>query len=395
MFADSVRRVKGKFGEISRGWPGPGGRAYNQRITNSFDRIDMQETHAALGGRFMELDGRQVVADYGDPVEEHRRMRETGGIIDRGYRAVISVTGPDREALLQSMTTNDVVKTPVDGAVHDAICTTHGKVQSLFLALKLEDRFLLDMDPAVGSFTKQFLDKYTIIREAATADVTVEWGRIGVYGPLASDTVTAALGIQCGNPGTVTHGPDGVLVVANAEFGVPGFELFVPLGELARRWGDLLAAGEQRGVGPIGFSALESLRIESGRARYGVEVDDSVILLEAGLTDSVAFDKGCFVGQETLSRVVFRGQLSRRLCGLVAGGRAPQPGAVVTDGDMQVGTVKSVAYSPMLNAVVALAFLKRSHWEPGTPVSVEGEPAEVAALPFVGERVGAAGEGAA
>lgn len=364
----------------------------------------MQETHTALGGRFMELDGRQVVADYGDPVEEQRQLRRTGGIIDRGYRTVLAVTGPDREVLLQSMTTNDVIKPPVGSAVHDAICTTHGKLQSMFLALKLEDRFLLDMDPAVGAFTHAFLDKYTIIREAATEDVTVQWGRFGVYGPLAEETVAQALGEDAvPGEGGVAHGPDGVLVAANAEFGVPGLELFVPLSERTRRWGDLLAAGEQRAVGPVGFAALETLRIEAGRVRYGVEVDDGVILLEAGLTDSVAFDKGCYVGQETLSRVVFRGQLSRRLCGLVAGGRAPEAGEAVTDDGKEVGTVRSVAYSPTLDAVVALAYLKRSHWEPGTQVAVKGEPLTVAALPLVpqgeagaDEASGeAAGEGAA
>ncbi|MDH4228393.1 MAG: hypothetical protein OEW11_01445 [Nitrospirota bacterium] len=350
----------------------------------------MSETHRALGGRFVELAGSRAVADYGDPVTEYRMVRERGGVIDRNYRRMLQVSGPDREALMQAMTTNDVVKQAPDSAIVNAICTGHGKVQSLFLSVKLADHLLLDMDPVVGDFTHKFLEKYTLIRDAATCDVSGEWGRAGVYGPLAAETVAAALQMPAAGlaealtaaAGGVLHGPGGALVVVTGEYGLPGFELFVPAADFARRWGDLLAAGEPRRVGPFGFTTLETLRIEAGRPRYGMEVDDSVILLEAGLTDAVSFEKGCFVGQETLSRVVFRGQLNRRLCGLLVGGAVPESGDEVRDGDAVVGVVKSVCYSPGRDAVLALAYLKRSHWEPGSAVTIHDAPAQTADLPF-------------
>jgi len=346
-----------------------------------------EPAHAALGGRPMEVDGRPVVADYGDPKAEHARVREAGGFIDRSYRAKLRVSGPDREALLQSLTTADVAKQAPDTAIPNAICTNHGKVQSVFTCLKRADDFLLDMDPAVRAFTRDFLVKYTIVRDAQTEDRSDAVGHIGLYGPHAAAVLAAALGVaEADLPGTpgaagapVAEGP---LVLATAELGDPGFELWILREGLAGLWDALTRAGAPHGVGPFGFTALESLRIEMGRPRFGVEVDEDVILLEAGLKDAASFDKGCYIGQETLSRIVFRGHVNRQLAGLVVDGEPPAPGTPVWAGEAEVGTVRSAAFSPTLEKVLALAYLKRSHLEPGTAVTAGKTPATVAALPF-------------
>jgi folate-binding protein YgfZ len=344
--------------------------------------------HEAIGGRPMELDGRPVVADYGDPEAEHRRVREAGGFIDRSYRGKLRVTGPDRADLLQSMTTNDVVKQAEDTVIPDAICTGHGKVQSVLACLKRADDFLLDMDPAVTAFTRDFLIKYTIVRDAETRDESDAIGHVGLYGPEAPAVLAEALGVDAKDlpaaPGAagapVREGP---LVIATDALGVPGFELWVAREHLGHLWDALTRAGTPRGVGPFGFTALEALRIEMGVPRFGVEVDDDVILLEAGLDAAANFEKGCYIGQETLSRIVFRGHVNRRLRGLVVEGAPPEPGTAVTDGDQAVGEVRSAAFSPTLGGTVALAYLKRSHWEAGTAVQVGPDAARVADLPLI------------
>jgi folate-binding protein YgfZ len=342
--------------------------------------------HTQIGGRTMDLDGRAVIADYGDPREEHVRVRRAGGFVDRSYRGKLHVAGPDREGLLQSLTTNDVVKQAEGTAIAGAICTNHGKVQSLFTCLKRADHFLLDLDPAVTAFTRDFLVKYTIIRDATTEDWSDRVGHVGLYGPEAPAVLAEALGVRPDDlpaaPGEarapVTEGP---LVLATAELVDPGFELWVVREGLKGLWDALTRAGEPKGVAPFGFTALESLRIESGRPRYGVEVDDEVILLEAGLTDAVNFEKGCYIGQETLSRIVFRGHVNRRLCGLVVEGAPPAAGTEVS-ADGPVGAVRSAAFSPTLERTLALAYLKRGLWEAGTAVKVGDAPATVADLPF-------------
>jgi len=341
--------------------------------------------HAALGGHMTELDGRPVAADYGDPAAEHTRVRAAGGFIDRSYRGKLRVTGPDREDLLQSMTTNDVAKQAADTAIPDAICTGHGKVQSLFTCVKRPDAFLLDLDPALIAFTRDFLVKYTIIRDAETADESDRWGHVGLYGPKSATVLAAALGGDLPEtPGAVAARDGGAtLVVATAEFGVPGFEVWTPREALPGFWEKLAGHGKTHGIGPFGFSALESLRMEAGRPRYGLELDDDVILLEAGLIEAANFEKGCYIGQETLSRIVFRGHVNKRLCGLVVDGPPPEPGTAVTADGAGVGTVRSAVVSPTLGETIALAYLKSSHWEAGTAVRAGDAPATVADLPFV------------
>jgi len=344
-----------------------------------------QIDHAALGARMTALVGRPVAADYGDPAAEHANVRAAGGFIDRSYRGKLRVTGPDREDLLQSMTTNDVAKQALDTAIPDAICTGHGKVQSLFTCVKRPDAFLLDLDPAVTAFTRDFLVKYTIIRDAVTTDESDRWAHVGLYGPKAATVLSAALGGGLPDgPGAVAARDGGAtLVLATAELGVPGFEVWTPRADLPGLWAKLTEHGAPHGVGPFGFTALESLRIEAGRPRFGLEVDDDVILLEAGLVEAANFEKGCYIGQETLSRIVFRGHVNKRLCGLVVDGPPPAPGTPVTDSGAEVGTVRSAVVSPTLGKTIALAYLKRSHWEAGTAVQAGGVPAAVADLPFV------------
>ena len=348
--------------------------------------LAIHSVHKQAGANFIEMDGTQVVAGYGEEsaVDAQRRIKKAGGFIDRSYRGKLRVEGPDAEALIQSLTSADVARQTPGTVQPNAICTGHGKAQSLFDGYRFDDYFLLDLDPVLTGSTHAFLDKYTIIRDAATADVSADFGHVGLYGPEAQTVLAMALGIEAADlpaPAGKFTCPDSAVIAATDEFGVAGFEVMVPVADFAPLWEKLVQAGAPLGVTPFGFDALEALRIAHGRARYGVEVDEEVLLLEAGFADSVAFDKGCYIGQETLSRIVFRGQLNRKLCGLVIDGPVPDAGAVVNHDGAEVGMVKSAAVTP--DGVVALASLKRACWEPGTAVTVGEATATVADLPLL------------
>jgi folate-binding protein YgfZ len=254
----------------------------------------------------------------------------------------------------------------------------------LFTCIRQADDYLLDMDPVVTEFTAAFLEKYTIIRDAKTENLSADFAHFGLYGPKAAEVAAAGLGVDAAAlplaVGQVVILNE-VFVLATEEYGVAGFELLLPVNAAEATWQALVAAGAEHQVAPFGFEALESLRMEMGRARYGVEVDDDVILLEAGFADVARFDKGCYIGQETLSRINFRGHVNKGLRGLALD-ELPKPGAEVIGGDKVVGEVKSAVFSPTLGRVLALAYVKRSHWEPGAEVTVDGVPAQVVALPL-------------
>jgi folate-binding protein YgfZ len=133
---------------------------------------------------------------------------------------------------------------------------------------------------------------------------------------------------------------------------------------------------------PDGSEAdYEVLRVERGRPRYGVDLDDSVIPQEAGLNDrAVSFTKGCYVGQETVARLYYRGKPNRRLLGLRLGAPAP-PGSELRLGEKVVGRLGSSVVSPQLGPI-GLALVRREA-APGDTVDVDGVSALIVDVPFV------------
>jgi folate-binding protein YgfZ len=134
-------------------------------------------------------------------------------------------------------------------------------------------------------------------------------------------------------------------------------------------------------------AVVETTRIEAGRPRFGVDMSEDTIPLEAGIEDrAISRTKGCYVGQEIIIRVLDRGhgRVARRLVGLkLAAATVPARGDAIRSGEREIGQVTSAAYSPLLDTPVALGYVHRDFTEPGTSVDVAGHPATVAETPFV------------
>ena len=157
---------------------------------------------------------------------------------------------------------------------------------------------------------------------------------------------------------------------------------------MSRRWARRRSSRrlEEHGVPSLDEATAESLRIEAGVPRFGRDMDQETIPLEAGIESrAISFSKGCYVGQEVIIRVLHRGhgRVARKLVGLLCdNGPVPASGAPVTV-EGRIGHVTSSAWSGALDRPVALAYLHRDFLAPGTPVSIDGQPAVVHALPFV------------
>jgi aminomethyltransferase len=171
----------------------------------------------------------------------------------------------------------------------------------------------------------------------------------------------------------------------------PGFDLAVPAADAVALVEQTLSVGEAVGLRLAGFRSVDTRRIEAGMPRYGIDMDESHLLLETNQDDRVSFDKGCYIGQEYVARLVHRGHLNRKLVGMkLEGMNVPSPGNEVIGDGRQVGQVTSAAYSPAIGSPISLGYVHRDFFEPGTEVSIrhEGEntPARVASLPFVDSR---------
>ena len=174
-----------------------------------------------------------------------------------------------------------------------------------------------------------------------------------------------------------------VRVIHRREGGVAGFHCWTAAAHGAALWAAIADVAV-----PVGMQALDTLRVEAGIPWYGRDVDETLIFPETRLEQLVSFTKGCYIGQEVVARVKYRGHINRGLSGLVLeGDRVPAAGARVVAAGKDIGRVTSAVRSFALGRPIALGYVRREHFEPGSPVDVDDGGvvlrAKVAALPFV------------
>jgi len=356
--------------------------------------LALDAVHRAEGARFGELGGRLVPLDYGDLAAEHAAVREDAGLVDRSALGRAEVTGRDRAAFLQGMLTNDVKGLAPGQGCGAAFLDAHGKVMALLAVYALEDRLLLELPLGQTERTLQLLDKYLISEKAYFEPADDAFTVIAVQGPRAPALVAELAGqpieLAPHAHAEVAIAGAAVRVIGRAESSRPGLHCWVAPEHAPALWQALRAAGAR----PVGHAALDVLRVEAGIPWYGRDVDETVILPETRLESLVHYSKGCYIGQEVVARVKYRGHVNRGLAGLVVDGdRVPAPGSTVLAEDKEIGRITSAVRSLALGAPIALGYVRREHWEPGTAVEVRDAAAEpgadaprlaahVAALPF-------------
>jgi folate-binding protein YgfZ len=175
-----------------------------------------------------------------------------------------------------------------------------------------------------------------------------------------------------------------IRVVRATSTGEEGYEVWVNAAGMEPLWGAACGQAPTYDMLPCGWEALESLRIEAGIPRYGSELGEDVIPLEAGLLNALSFNKGCYIGQEIVERARSRGHVNWNLTGLIVGSdKAPQPGEKAVVEGREVAEITSSCVSPTLGRTIALAYVRREFTEPGAKLTfANGVAAEVAALPF-------------
>ena len=351
-----------------------------------------------------EVAGHAVVEHYGDPAAEYAALRTTALLVDRSQRARMRVTGPKAAEMITGLVTNDVQGLSPGQGLYAAALTPKGKIVAdvrIFAASagspvvvgpSAVDALLVDVPPRAAVGWTEMVRRYINPRLAPYQDATESVRDVGVFGPQARRLVAEATGVNAAVLGTLppyghlTGDVDGVAVtVAHVpDLDLEGYEVFVPADTRDALWARLAGAGAI----PGGLAAWEIARVEAGRPEWGLDVDDATIPQEANFDDlhAISYTKGCYVGQETVARVHFRGHVNRHLRGLrLATAELPLPRTVLVDATGKpVGDVRSTALSPRLGPI-ALGMVRRevafgdtvtARWE-GGDVS-----ATVVGLPF-------------
>jgi tRNA-modifying protein YgfZ len=282
---------------------------------------------------------------------------------DLSGRAKLRLTGADVFRFLNGQVTNDIRKATTTAAIQASILNPKGKLSAhVFLSREDESVFLLDADPDLREELSARLDRYIIADDVQIEDVTAQFSLLHFLGESGP--------------------PSGGRPVASDRFGTPGWDYRCdPTAqyELRRRFEDRFDFCDD--------DCAEVFRIERGIPRWNRELTDEIIPVEANLeTTSIDYAKGCYIGQEVISRMKMSGQTNKRLCGFVslngspleAGTRLASP----TDAGREAGWITSAAKSDRLGKQIGLGYAKRGFNTSGTQLLAGTTPVEVTALPF-------------
>jgi len=305
---------------------------------------------------------------------QYRQLKEECGVVDRSGRGKLIVSGGEAAEYLQGQLTNDVESLAPGEGQYAALLDRKGHMQADMRVLRLSpEEIWIDTEPEALTAARGHLEMYKIGREVTVVDVTAQRAILSLIGPRSAEIAAAAPLPADASEATTIHGVE--CLVVGTDSGI----------DLIARTADgeaLLAALTGAGAVAVAEEAAEVLRIEAGRPRFGAEMSTETMPAEAGIVErAVSFTKGCYIGQEPVARLHYKGRPNRHLRGLELS--APtEPGAELRLGEKAVGTVGSTRISPA-RGPIALAVVRREA-EPGAELAVgeDGVTARVIDLPF-------------
>ncbi|MCG6927939.1 MAG: hypothetical protein LJF30_21865 [Acidobacteria bacterium] len=334
----------------------------------------LHDVHAAAGGVFEERLGRTVVASYGDGDAEFAAALDGAGIVEMAERGVLEVSGPRRLELLQGLVSNDVGGRRPGQGCRAALMTARGHLRFLLRLLVDEDVVLVETEAHRLDLLQSVLEHYRVaapVRFQATPRFVL--ALVGVAGPNVLKTLGIEAPVSPEDHTRATLAGQDVLVARAGDLPGGGFVLHVAPEQAEAVWGALAAGGAR----PVGRDALDARRVEDLTPWYEEDITEDNLLHETGLLEELhSPTKGCYVGQEVVARLEARGGNVNKALRRLRLSRPATSGEAVRANGKDVGLLASTAVSPRLGPI-ALAWIHRSHFAPGTELDVAGAPATV------------------
>lgn len=341
-----------------------------------------------------EIAEQDVPQSYRDVSSEYAAIRAGAIAVDRSRRGRMRFFGEKAGEALTGLVTNDVLGIAPGHGQYGAALSAKGRIVADLRILADDESYLVDTPERAWPGFQSMVKKYVNPRISGYRDESHAIRDLGIFGTDARRVTSAVTGthpetlaaLGAYNHARATVGGATIVIARSPDLGMEGYELFVPFEAFGALWDAAVAAGAT----PAGLGAWEIARVEAGRPEWGIDIDDSTIPQEANFDDldAISYTKGCYIGQEVVARVHFRGHVNRHLRGLrSAGPDAPPSGAqLIDDSGNHVGDIRSSVSSPRLGGI-ALGMVRREI-TPAMSLNAKWEAGErrvdVTLLPFPG-----------
>lgn len=346
-------------------------------------RTALADKLASSGATLGSYAGAETASRFGDVNAEFTALTREAGVYDLGWRAKIKVTGEDRVRWMNGMVTNNIRDLKPNEGNYNFVLSPQGRIQGDMYIYQRGDGLIIDTELSQREALLKLLDHFIIMDDVELQDISAELTSIGLQGPRATE-VLKKIGIEpnCADP----------LIVCDVEWqgetiqltrmtsdDFLTYELWMTPEIAPKLWDALVQAGAK----PVGYEALEKIRVYAGVPRYGQDIRDKDLPQETEQTRALHFSKGCYIGQEIVERIRSRGAVHRMFTGFRLTQEAAPGSEVLSDGK-KIAELTSVARVPKNGSeeLLALGYIRREAGKPGAHFKIGDADVTVAALPF-------------
>jgi folate-binding protein YgfZ len=331
------------------------------------------QTSARLGSWF----GCSLPNDFGNWLADYRHLHDSVALLDKNYRAYLDFAGPDRVRYLNAILTNNIKDLRENHGAISLFLNPQGRILAEMETQAHPEKLFCVSYASIRESLIAALDKYIIMDDVTMTDRTDDFASLALEGPKAALLAEELTGVD---PADLAELETRIVSVQRipcrlgkrSPGGAASAEFLVDRSQAAALWNILFEAARKHGGGPAGYQALSATRLEQGIPWYSYDFGEKQIPHEAGLQDShISYTKGCYTGQEIVERVRSRGQVNRvRVTLKYDSPQPPAPGTMLYSEGKEAGHTTRAAFSPALNALIGMAYVRREKSTPGSVVEL-------------------------
>jgi len=309
-------------------------------------------------------------------LNEYNVVRENGVCFYERKRGLIEVSGKEAVQFLNGLITNDAAKLEENKQMLAAFPNAQGRLLAVVRVLRIKDKFLFETEAETYEKVLKNLQRFTFAGDFFVEDLSEHFSCISLHGNGLSNFKYK---IPEENE-IIEIDFRGIKILSIKSFRSNGIDIFVPQTQIQE---DLVEELLNFGAIKINEETQEVLRIENGVPKYGVDMDETTIVPELGIENLISYNKGCYIGQEIIARIHFRGHIAKQLTGLILENEAQPNDELKSRDGKNAGKITSVTFSPKLEKFIALAFVRYDYLAEGTELKVNDTTATVKNLPFI------------